>query len=67
MEEESTSILQNDTFSALNSWEARQMRVKPIGSMWVYETKYNPDGSTRYKVQLVIMGVRGCHNSDNDT
>ena len=46
MEEESPSILLNNTFSALNSWEARQLQVKLIGSKWVYETKHNPDGST---------------------
>jgi len=53
MEEESTSILLNNTFSALNSREARQLQVKPIGSKWVYMTKHNPDGSTRYKARLV--------------
>jgi len=56
MEEESTSILLNNTFSALNSREARQLQVKPIGSKWVYKTKHNPDGSTRYKARLVIKG-----------
>jgi hypothetical protein len=33
MEEESTSILLNNTFSALNSREARQLQVKPD---WLY-------------------------------
>jgi hypothetical protein len=56
MEEESTSILLNNTFSALNSREARQLQVKPIGSKWVYKTKPNPDGSTWYKARLVIKG-----------
>jgi hypothetical protein len=56
MEDESTSILLNNTFSALNSREARQLQVKPIGSKWVYKTKHNPDGSTRYKARLVIKG-----------
>jgi hypothetical protein len=56
MEEESTSILLNNTFSALNSQESQQLRVKLIGSKWVYKTKHNPDGSTRYKAQLVIKG-----------
>jgi hypothetical protein len=54
MEDESTSILLNNTFSALNSREARQLQDKPIGSKWVYTTKHNPDGSTRYKARLVI-------------
>jgi len=56
MEEESTSILLNNTFSALNSREAQQLQVKPIGSKWVYKTKHNPDGSIRYKARLVIKG-----------
>ena len=30
--------------------------VKVIGSKWVYRKKINPDGSTRYKVQLAIRG-----------
>jgi len=47
MEEENTSILLNNTFSTLNSREARQLQVKPIGSKWVYRTKRNRDGSTQ--------------------
>jgi len=54
MEEECTSILFNNTFSALNSREARQLRVQPIGSKWVYKKNLHPDGSTRYYAQLVI-------------
>jgi hypothetical protein len=56
MQEESTSILLNNTFSALNSREALQLEVKPIGSKWVYKSKYNPDGFTRYKARLLIKG-----------
>jgi len=56
MEEESTSMLLNNTFSALNCWDARQLRVKPIGSNWVYMTKHNPEGSTWYKARLVRKG-----------
>jgi len=56
MEEDSTSILLNNTFSALNSEEARQLKVRPIGSKWVYKTKHNPDGSIWYKARLVIKG-----------
>jgi hypothetical protein len=55
-EEESTWILLNNTFSALNSWEAWQLQVNPIGSKWVYETKYNPDGAAQYKARLSIKG-----------
>jgi len=56
MEEECTSILLNNTFTTINSWEARQLRVKPIGSKWVYKTKHNPDSTIRYKACLVIKG-----------
>ena len=53
---ESTLILLNNTFSALNSRESRQLNVRPIGSKRVYKTKHNPDGSIRCKTQLVIKG-----------
>jgi len=56
MEEESTSILLNNTFSALNSQEAQQLQVKPIDTKWVYKTKQNPDGSTQYISWLVMKG-----------
>jgi hypothetical protein len=56
MEENSTSILLNNTFSALNSREARQLQVKPNGSKWVYKTTNNPEGSTWDKAWLVIKG-----------
>jgi hypothetical protein len=56
MEEECTSILLNNTFTTVNSREARQLRVKPIGSKWVYKTKHNPDGTIRYQARLVIKG-----------
>jgi len=56
MEEDSTLIMLNNTFSALNSRETRQLQVTPIGWKWVYKTKHNPDGSTRYTAQLVITG-----------
>jgi len=58
MEEESTSILLNNTFSARKSREALQLQGKPIGSKWVYKTQHNPDGSTRYKAWLLIMGYQ---------
>ena len=56
MEEECTSILLNITFTTVNSLEARQLRVKPIGSKWVYKTKHNPDSTLRFKARLVIKG-----------
>jgi len=56
MEAESTSILLNNTFSALNSQEARQLQVNLIGSKWVPKTKHNSDESIRHKAWLVIKG-----------
>jgi len=56
MEEECTSNLLNETFTTVNSREARQLMVKPIGSKWVYKMKYNPDGTIRYKARLVMGG-----------
>ena len=56
MEEQCTSILLNNTFTTVNSREARQLRVKPIGSKWDYKTKHNPDGTVRYKAHLVNKG-----------
>jgi len=56
IDEESASILLNNTFTTVNSKEAKQLLVKPVGSEWVFKTKRNPDGSTRYKARLVIKG-----------
>jgi hypothetical protein len=56
MEEESTLILRNNTFTPINSREARQLPVRPIHSKWVYNTKHNPDSTIRYKARLVING-----------
>jgi hypothetical protein len=56
MEEECTSILLNNTFTTVNSREARQLQVKPIGFKWVYKTKHNPDGTIQSKAHLVNKG-----------
>ena len=32
--------------------------VKPLGSKWVHKKKINHDGSTRFKVRLVIRGFK---------
>jgi len=36
--------------------KAKQLHVRPVGSKWVFKTRRNPDGSTRYKAHLVIKG-----------
>jgi hypothetical protein len=42
--------------------------IKPIGSKWVYRTKRNPDGMTRYKVRLVVKGWQQIQSVDyNET
>jgi hypothetical protein len=56
MEEQWTSILLNNTFTTINTLEAWQLRVRPIGSKWVYKNEYNPDGTRQYKAHLVIKG-----------
>jgi len=56
IDEEIASILLNNTFTTVNSKEVKQLLVKPVGSRWVFKTKRNPDGSTRYKTCLVIQG-----------
>ena len=58
IDEESASILLNNTFTTVNSKEAKQLLVKPVGSRWVFKTKRNTDGSTRYKARLVIKGYK---------
>src|SRR5258705_7229734 len=37
---------------------------KPIGCKWVFKTKINPDGSTRYKARLVIKGYQQVEGVD---
>ena len=56
LDEESASILFKNTFTTVNSKEAKQLLVKPVGSRWVLKTKRNPNESTRYKARLVIKG-----------
>jgi hypothetical protein len=56
MEEECISSVMNKTFTTVNSREARQLRVKPIGSNWIYKRKHNPDGTLQYKAHIVIKG-----------
>jgi len=53
MVEECTLILLSNTFTTIISREARQLRVKPIGSKWVYDTQHNPDGTIRHTACLV--------------
>jgi len=54
MEEECTSILLNSTFTTINFREVMQLRIKPIGSRWVYKKKHNPNRTIPYKLRLSI-------------
>jgi hypothetical protein len=57
--EESNSIVRNETFSAVNLQELQNdSGARPIGSKWVFKTKRNPEGSTRYKARLVFKGYQ---------
>ena len=38
--------------------------MKVISSKWVYKKKINPDGTTRYKVRLVIRGFEQVEGTD---
>ena len=40
------------------------MAARPISSKWVYKTKRNPDGSTRFKSRLVICGFQQVEGID---
>jgi hypothetical protein len=55
--EEAKSIQRNETFTIIDDLHRNDSTAtKPIGSKWVFKTKRNPDGSTRYKARLVIEG-----------
>jgi hypothetical protein len=56
MDEELQSLLQNDTWNEASSDEIKNTSI--IGSRWVFKTKLNPDGSTRFKARLVIKGYQ---------
>jgi hypothetical protein len=54
IDEVSPSILFHNSFTTVNSKEAKQFLVKPVGSRWVFKTKRNPNESTRYKTHQVV-------------
>ena len=73
--EEWGAVLANDTFQMFQDTETDTSTsqhlplrapedVKIIGSKWVYKKKINPDGSTRYKVRLVIRGFEQVAGTD---
>jgi len=65
MREEVSALESNQT------WEITTgipHNCQPIGSRWIFRTKPNPDGSTRYKARLVIKGYEQRYGTDyNET
>lgn len=67
IKEEWNSILENQTFELPGENIALKTipsDAKPISSKWVFKTKTNPDGSTRYKARLVIRGYQQVEGVD---
>lgn len=60
MDEELSSIVENNTWSLIN----RPANCKPIHSRWIFKTKHVQDGTTRYKARLVIKGCAQRHGID---
>jgi hypothetical protein len=63
MEEEHNSLLANDTWQAAASIPYGK---KAIESKWVFRTKRNVDGSTRFNARLVIKRYEQRHGEDFD-
>jgi len=59
MQQEYASLLENNTFTPVE-----YAYSKPIGCKWVYKTKTNPNGTLRYKAQLVIKGYEQVQGVD---
>jgi hypothetical protein len=65
MQEEYHSLLENDTWQATDRIPYDSNK-HAIGSKWVFKTKRNPDGSTRFKARLVIKGYEQRRGQDFD-
>jgi hypothetical protein len=63
MKEEHNSLLAQDTWQAAASIPYGK---KAIGSKWVFKTKCNVNGSTRFKARLVIKGYEQRRGQDFD-
>lgn len=60
MEDELNSLVINDTFD-LN---ARSTQATSLSCKWVFRTKINADGSTKFKARLVARGFQQEHGID---
>jgi transposase InsO family protein len=69
MKEEWKSLLDNHTFEFEATPKAIEIATpKAIGSRWVFRTKLNPDGTTKFKARLVIKGYEQVKGIDfNET
>lgn len=56
IDDDSASILFNNTLTTVNSKKAEQLLLKLVGSSLVFKIKRNRDGSTQYNARLVIAG-----------
>jgi hypothetical protein len=64
--EEYGSLLDNGTWEVIGALEDVPTGRKAIGSKWVFKTKLNSDGSTRFKARLVIKGYEQAEGRDFD-
>jgi hypothetical protein len=64
--EEYGSLLDNGTWEVIGALEDVPTGRKAIGSKWVFKTKLNSDGSTRFKARLVIRGNEQAQGRDFD-
>ena len=62
MDEEMSSLTENDTYSLVELPEDR----KAVGSRWVYAIKSGPEGAKRYKARFVARGFTQEHSIDYD-
>jgi len=61
MQEEYASLMENNAFTLIKHTES-----KAIGCKWVYKSKHYPDGTLRYKAQLIVKGYEQVKGIDFD-
>jgi len=72
MHQEWLELVENHTFDIMEKGTTVHTPItdrtveEPIGCKWIYKRKINPDGSTRYKEQLVIKGYKQKEGIDYD-
>jgi len=66
MKSELGSLIENSTWIPVNQLSKDTQPIHPIGSKWVFRTKANADGSTRFKARLVIKGYEQREGVDYD-